>query len=78
MASKPKRRDKALEIRTFTGTAGESYLVFRTTGGSFHTFVEVEAKEAARQCGGPAKGNTRRMWQSIWDAQSEGRARLPA
>ncbi len=70
MATKPKRRDTALEIRTFAGKDGLSYLVFRTTGGSFHTFVEVEAKEAARQCGVPPKGNTRRMWKSIWDRKS--------
>jgi hypothetical protein len=69
MAPKRKRRDKALESRTFSGKDGRSYLVFRTTGGSFHTFVEVEAKEAARQCGDPPKGNTRRMWQAVWSAR---------
>lgn len=71
MGSRPRRRDKALEIRTFAGKDGQSYLVFRTTAGSFHTFVEVEAKEAARQCGdGRLKGTTRRMWQSFWDERS--------
>ncbi|HEU6453190.1 MAG TPA: hypothetical protein VFT57_17365 [Gemmatimonadaceae bacterium] len=70
MATKPKRRNNALEIRTFAGKDGQTYVVFRTTGGAFHTFVEVEAKEAARQCGDPPKGNTRSMWQSIWDGKS--------
>jgi hypothetical protein len=70
MALKPKRRDKVLETRTFAGKDARSYIVFRTSEGSFHTFVEIEAKEAARQCGGPVKGNTRRMWQSIWDGKA--------
>ena len=70
MALKSKRRDKALETRTFEGKDGRSYIVFRTPEGSFHTFAEVEAKEAARECGGQVKGNTRRMWQSIWDKKA--------
>ena len=70
MASKPKRKDMALEIRTYSGKDGQSYLVFRTIDGGFHTFVEVEAKEAARQCGAQQTGNTRRMWRTIWDSDS--------
>jgi len=42
-------------------------LVFRTLEGSFHAFVEVEAKEAARDCGVAEGANTRTMWESIWN-----------
>lgn len=29
-------------------------------------FVEVEAKQAARECGAEEGANTRQMWESIW------------
>lgn len=70
MPTKPKRQDKALEMRTFSGKDGRSYLVFRTAKNAFHAFVEVEAKQAARECGGKTAGNTRSMWQRIWDENS--------
>jgi hypothetical protein len=66
MAVKRKKRGFGLEMKTFPGRDG-NYLVFRTSGGSFHVFMEVEAKEAARQCGAETEANTRRMWASIWD-----------
>lgn len=69
MASKDKRRGLGLNVKTFTGRDGRSYLVFRTPAGSFHTFVEIEAKQAARECGAKAERNTRAMWRSIWDSQ---------
>src|SRR5437660_12854494 len=62
MAIPQKRRGLGLEMRSFAGRHGNSYLVFRTSGGSFHVFVEVEAKEAARQCGATNEANTRQMW----------------
>jgi hypothetical protein len=68
MAIKPKPRNRALDVRTFDGADGASYVVFRTSSGSFHTFREVEAKEAARQCGAKRTGTTREMWESIWRA----------
>ena len=43
------------------------YLVFRTLDGSYHAFVEVEAKQAARECGAAELANTREMWKSIWE-----------
>ena len=67
---KGKRKGAGLEMRTFQGKDGNSYLVFRTSGGSYHTFVEVEAKQAARACGTPVEGNTRRMWEALWDADN--------
>ncbi len=47
-----KRKGVGLEIRTFVGHSGTSYIVFRTGKGSFHVFAEVEAKKAAALAGG--------------------------
>jgi hypothetical protein len=66
MALKAKRTGFGLSLRSFSGRDGTTYLVFRTKQGSFHVFGEVEAKEAARQCGASVEGNTRAMWQSVW------------
>ena len=63
-----KRKGVGLESKTFVGNSGTTYLVFRSTGGSFHVFAEVEAKEAARDCGGKGS-NTREEWRSIWKNQ---------
>jgi hypothetical protein len=64
--SKPKKQGFKLEMKHFTGKDRQTYLVFRTTAGSFHVFTEAEAKEAARQCGATSKGNTRQMWNEVW------------
>ena len=64
---KAKRRGVGLEVETFPGRDGRSYLVFRTSSGSYHTFVEIEAKQAARACRERLVGNTRRMWSTIWN-----------
>ncbi len=48
---KSKRTGTELTMRTIPGKDGRSYLVFRTGTGSFHTFVETEAKQATRECG---------------------------
>jgi hypothetical protein len=66
MAMKKKREGFGLEMKTFSGKDGSSYLVFRTATGSFHAFLEVEAKEAARQCGAEEGHNTRSMWGTLW------------
>jgi hypothetical protein len=63
---KSKRTGTELSMRTLPGKDGRSYLVFRTGTGSFHTFVETEAKQAARDCGAAIEGTTRQMWSSIW------------
>jgi predicted RNase H-like nuclease len=63
----PKRSHVTLETRTFSGASGITYLVFRTAGGSFHVFTEVEAKEAARDCGARVEANTREMWKQVWE-----------
>jgi hypothetical protein len=47
-----KRANAGLPIRTFQSPDGKStYLVFKQSDGSYHTFVEVEAKDAAVHCG---------------------------
>lgn len=66
MAMKKKMQRFGLEIRSFTGKDGTTYIVFRTSGGSFHTFAEVEAKQAARECGATHEGATRQMWEALW------------
>jgi hypothetical protein len=63
---KEKREGRSLEIKTFVGNDGNHYLILRTLDGSFHAFVEVEAKQAARECGATEEMNTRQMWESIW------------
>ncbi|ROO31193.1 hypothetical protein [Salinisphaera japonica] len=63
---KEKREGFGLEMKTFDGADGNSYLVFRTRNGSFHAFMEVEAKEAARQCGADGDKNTRGLWAELW------------
>jgi hypothetical protein len=61
-----KRAGFGLQIQTFTGKSGKTYTVFKTTKGSYHAFVETEAKRAARDCGARGDKNTRDLWKSIW------------
>jgi hypothetical protein len=69
---KKKKGGLELNVRTFSGEDGSQYLVFRTAKGSYHAFVEVEAKQAARECGASdAEGNTRRMWESLWQQATD-------
>ena len=63
---KNNRTGTELSMQTFPGRDRRSYLVFRTGSGSYHTFVETEAKQAARECGATVEGNTRTMWGSLW------------
>jgi len=62
-----KREGIGLGFKTFTGKSGKSYIVYRAPKGSYHAFVEVDAKEAAVDCGAPG-GNTRAQWKAVWDA----------
>ncbi|MBM4322263.1 MAG: hypothetical protein FJ115_01775 [Deltaproteobacteria bacterium] len=66
MALKRKKSGVGLDMRTFRGKEGR-YLVFRTPAGSFHVFKEVEAKQAARDCGVIVEANTREMWKQVWN-----------
>jgi hypothetical protein len=67
---KDKREGTALAFKTFMGADGTHYLVLRSLEGSFHVFTEVEAKQAARECGAGELANTRQMWESLWDKQA--------
>jgi hypothetical protein len=66
---KDKREGSELGFKTFSGRDGTRYLVFRSLEGSFHVFAEVEAKQAARECGAAELANTRQMWESLWNQQ---------
>jgi hypothetical protein len=62
-----KRKGMGLPMKTFVGSSGATYLVIRTVEGSYHAFVEVEAKEAARDCGSTEGANTRSEWNELWE-----------
>jgi hypothetical protein len=66
MLGKRKRQGVGLEMKTFKGNDKQNYLVFRTPKGSYHVFLEVDAKEAATRCAAPRKGNTRQIWKELW------------
>jgi hypothetical protein len=69
-----KRTSYALEIETFDSTDGKSkYLVIKT-GNEYHVFAEVEAKEAATDCGCPLphRGNTtQQIWNYLWNERKK-------
>ena len=62
-----KRRGTGLEMRTRKGQSGCTYLILKTGKGSYHVFAEVEAKEAAIDCGASPIGNTRSQWRALWE-----------
>ena len=67
-----KRNGLGLQMKTIKGESG-IYLFMKTPGGSYHVFLEVEAKQAAKDCGASVKRsaddnrNTRQMCKEIWD-----------
>ena len=61
-----KRSGFGLEVKTIKGKNG-TYLFFRAKNGGYHTFLEVAAKEAARDCGVTVEKNTRQMCKEVWD-----------
>jgi hypothetical protein len=63
-----KRAGVGLETRMFNGR-NSSYMVFRTKRGGYHVFIEVEAKQAAVDCGAPKGGNTQAMWDGVWSGK---------
>ena len=67
---KEKRGGTELAFKIFLGSDGTRHLVFRSLDGSFHVFTEVEAKQAARECGAAELANTRQMWESLWETQT--------
>jgi len=63
---KTKKSGFGLEVKTVQGRKG-TYIFFRAKNGGYHTFLEVAAKEAARDCGAKLEANTRQMCKEIWD-----------
>jgi hypothetical protein len=67
-----KRTGFGLEVKTIQGTKG-TYLFFLTKDGSYHTFLEVSAKDAARDCNAKENTsdgrpkNTRAMCKELWE-----------
>ena len=61
-----KREGFGLDVKTIKGSKG-TYLFFHEKDGAYHTFLEVAAKDAARDCGATTEGNTRRMCKEVWD-----------
>jgi hypothetical protein len=65
---KVKRRGTGLEMRIFKGSR-DDYLVFRERTektNTYHVYVEVEAKQAARDCGATGRGTTPQIWDRQW------------
>ncbi|UTW47127.1 hypothetical protein [Bacterioplanoides sp. SCSIO 12839] len=66
-----KRKGYGLPIKTFESGDGKStYIVFKQPDGSYHTFVEVEAKDAAMHCGSQLDRTeiTRKHWDTLWES----------
>jgi len=65
-----KRKSNGIQFRTFESEDEKNtYIVFKESDGSYHTFVEVEAKDAAIHCGSTIdrKENTRIHWNDLWN-----------
>ena len=59
----------AMEIRTFESKNPRVQYIVMRTGDEFHVFAEVEAKEAAANCGcelASPKHTPVQMWKSLW------------
>jgi hypothetical protein len=61
-----KRKGFNLQVKTVEGKKG-TYLFFKTPYGSYNTFLEVAAKDAAKDCGAIDTGgkNTRQLCKEI-------------
>ena len=59
-----KRRGCGLKLTTRTGKNG-NYLFIKTPNGSYHAFLEIAAKEAARECNAIGAGNSRQLCKQI-------------
>jgi hypothetical protein len=70
---KGKKQGAGLEIKTFEGASGQTYIVYRTPARRsnehrYHVFAETEAKAAGKDCGGSGP-TTHHVWRSIWDQE---------
>ena len=60
-----------MDVKVFTSRDGKrKYLVFRTHRNSYHVFLEVDAKKAARDCGAKKGKTTRELWRELWFPRS--------
>ncbi len=59
-----KREGYGLRMITMDSPSGR-YLFFKTPNGSYHAFLEVAAKEAAKECGAQGTGNTRKLCRKV-------------
>lgn len=66
VTEKPKKIGLGLEVKTFKGRSGRSYLVFRIPAGDFHVFCEVSKEEAASDCGVKKERSTGPTWEGMW------------
>ena len=60
-----KRKGFNLQMKTVEGRNG-TYLFFKTPDGAYHTFLEVAAKDAAKDCGAVnGNKNTRQLCKEV-------------
>ena len=62
-----KRKGMGLQMKTVAGDSA-TYLFLKTPAGKFHVLVEVEAKEAACDCGATSQSDTQSMCKEVWNA----------
>jgi hypothetical protein len=74
-----KRLGYGLNMRVFptTDDREDQVLLIQDPAGRFHTFVEVEAKQAARRCGAPKGLTTDESWSFVIKNQEKGGASEP-
>jgi len=68
-----KRVAFGIEMRTFTGKSGTKYLTFKTPRGSYHTFSEVIARDAAADCGSD-QGTSNQRWAKLFKGRVDPRS----
>lgn len=59
-----KRKGFNLQMKTVKGKEG-TYLFFKSHDGAYHAFIEVAAKDAAKDCGAKGDKNTRQLCKEI-------------
>jgi hypothetical protein len=59
-----KRAGFGLRMATVEGRKG-TYLFMKGPSGGYHAFLEVAAKEAARDCGARGGGNSRQLCKQV-------------
>lgn len=66
MKKTKKREGYGLRMTTIDSLNGNGqYLFFKSPNGSYHAFLEVSAKEAAKECGAIGSDYTRQLCKEI-------------